>query len=39
LWLIRKRDAVNCLRAFQNNNFVGAAIFVGILLDHLYRTT
>lgn len=39
LWLIRKRDAVNCLRAFQNNNFVGMAIFVGILLDHLYRTT
>ena len=37
-WLIRKRDPINCLRAFQNNNYVGVVIFVGILLDHLYRT-
>jgi 4-hydroxybenzoate polyprenyltransferase len=36
-WLIRKREAANCLRAFQNNNYVGMVIFVGILLDHLYR--
>jgi 4-hydroxybenzoate polyprenyltransferase len=36
-WLIRKREAPNCLRAFQNNNYVGMVIFVGILLDHLYR--
>lgn len=38
-WLIRKRDPSNCMRAFLNNNFVGMAIFVGILLDHLYRST
>jgi 4-hydroxybenzoate polyprenyltransferase len=37
-WLIRKRDSANCLRAFQNNNYVGMVIFVGILLDHLYRS-
>jgi 4-hydroxybenzoate polyprenyltransferase len=35
-WLIRKREPPNCLRAFQNNNYVGMVIFVGILLDHLY---
>jgi 4-hydroxybenzoate polyprenyltransferase len=37
-WLIRKREPDKCLRAFQNNNYVGMVIFVGILLDHLYRT-
>jgi 4-hydroxybenzoate polyprenyltransferase len=35
-WLIRKREPANCLRAFQNNNYVGMVIFVGIMLDHLY---
>jgi 4-hydroxybenzoate polyprenyltransferase len=38
-WLIRKRDPVNCMRAFLNNNYVGMVIFVGIMLDHLYRPT
>jgi 4-hydroxybenzoate polyprenyltransferase len=35
-WLIRKREPASCLRAFQNNNYVGMVIFVGILFDHLY---
>jgi 4-hydroxybenzoate polyprenyltransferase len=38
-WLIRKRDPANCMRAFLNNNYVGMVIFVGIMLDHLYRPT
>ncbi len=28
--LIRRRDAMQCMRAFRNNNWVGAAIFVGL---------
>jgi 4-hydroxybenzoate polyprenyltransferase len=35
-WLIRKRDPAACLRAFQNNQYVGLAVFVGILLEYLY---
>jgi 4-hydroxybenzoate polyprenyltransferase len=36
-WLIRARDPDNCLRAFQNNHYVGMAIFIGILLEYIYR--
>ena len=35
-WLIRARQPDACLRAFQNNNYTGMAIFVGILLQYLY---
>ena len=35
-WLVRARDPAACLRAFQNNNYTGMAIFIGILLQHLY---
>ncbi len=28
--LIRRRDAMQCMRAFRNNNWVGAAIFAGL---------
>jgi 4-hydroxybenzoate polyprenyltransferase len=35
-WLIRNRDPGGCLRAFVNNQFVGMAIFIGILLQYLY---
>lgn len=31
--LIIDRDRKNCFKAFQNNNYVGLIIFVGILLD------
>jgi 4-hydroxybenzoate polyprenyltransferase len=37
-WLIRDRDGERCLRAFQNNNYVGAVVFAGIALDYLFRT-
>ncbi len=36
-WLIRHREPAACFRAFLNNNYVGMSIFIGILLDHVYR--
>jgi 4-hydroxybenzoate polyprenyltransferase len=35
-WLIRARDPPACLRAFLNNNYVGMAIFIGVLLQYVY---
>jgi 4-hydroxybenzoate polyprenyltransferase len=35
-WLIRARDPAACLRAFLNNNYVGMAIFIGVLLQYIY---
>jgi 4-hydroxybenzoate polyprenyltransferase len=35
-WLIRRRDPAGCLRAFLNNQYVGLAVFVGILLHYVY---
>lgn len=35
-WLIRKREPAGCLKAFLNNQYVGAVIFVGIMLQYLY---
>jgi len=37
--LIRKRQPELCFRAFLNNHYVGAAIFIGILLDYTFRIT
>jgi len=36
-WLIRARQPTACLRAFLNNHYVGMAIFIGILLEYIYR--
>jgi 4-hydroxybenzoate polyprenyltransferase len=36
-WLIRARDPDACLRAFLNNHYVGMSIFIGILLEYIYR--
>ena len=35
-WLIRRREPGGCLRAFLNNQYVGVAVFCGILLQHVY---
>lgn len=34
-WLTRHREPAGCFRAFMNNNWFGAAIFVGIALHYL----
>ncbi|MEE4661144.1 MAG: 4-hydroxybenzoate octaprenyltransferase [Halieaceae bacterium] len=36
--LIRARDPADCFRAFLNNNWVGAAVFVGLALDSWSRS-
>lgn len=36
-WLIRGREPAECLRAFLNNHYVGMVIFIGILLEYVYR--
>jgi 4-hydroxybenzoate polyprenyltransferase len=33
--LIKGREPERCLRAFLHNNWVGAAVFVGIAADYL----
>lgn len=37
--LIRSREPEQCFRAFLNNHYFGAAVFAGILLDFVFRTT
>jgi 4-hydroxybenzoate polyprenyltransferase len=34
--LIRKREPLDCVRAFVNNQYIGAAIFSGILLAYTF---
>jgi len=35
--LIREREPAACFRAFLNNRYVGATIFIGIALDYLFN--
>lgn len=37
-YLIRDRDRDGCFHAFLNNNWFGAAVFAGIVLDYLYQS-
>lgn len=34
-WLMRERDPAACFTAFLNNNILGIAVFVGLLVDYL----
>jgi 4-hydroxybenzoate polyprenyltransferase len=36
-WLIRARERMACLAAFQNNNYFGLAVFAGVLLEYASR--
>lgn len=35
--LIKERDRMRCFAAFRHNNWLGAALFFGVLLDYLLR--
>jgi len=37
--LIRQREPASCFKAFLHNNWIGASIFVGIVLDFLRQST
>jgi len=34
--LIREREPAKCFKAFLHNNWLGAAIFAGIVIDFLF---
>jgi 4-hydroxybenzoate polyprenyltransferase len=36
-WLIRFRAREACFKAFLNNNWVGVAVFAGIVMDYSFR--
>jgi 4-hydroxybenzoate polyprenyltransferase len=36
--LIRQREPARCFKAFLHNNWFGAAVFAGIVLDYLRQT-
>ncbi|MGH8127545.1 MAG: 4-hydroxybenzoate octaprenyltransferase, partial [Gammaproteobacteria bacterium] len=36
-WLIKDRDPHRCFQAFMNNNWFGAAVFAGILLQLTFQ--
>jgi 4-hydroxybenzoate polyprenyltransferase len=36
-WLIRNRQPEACFKAFLNNQYVGLAVFIGILLEYAFR--
>ena len=37
LHLLRDRESERCFRAFLNNAALGACVFIGIVLDYVFR--
>lgn len=37
-YLIRDRDRAGCFNAFLNNNWFGASVFIGLVLDYMMKT-
>jgi 4-hydroxybenzoate polyprenyltransferase len=37
VWLIRDRDRNLCFKAFLHNNWIGLAVFAGIVADYAWR--
>ena len=35
--LIRRRERMECFKAFRHNNWLGAALFAGVALDYTFR--
>ena len=36
-WLIRDRSPAHCFQAFNNNNYFGMVVFIGLALDYVFR--
>ena len=36
-WLIRDRSPTHCFQAFNNNNYFGMVVFIGLALDYVFR--
>lgn len=36
-WLIHDRNPERCFQAFNNNNYFGMVVFIGLALDYLFR--
>lgn len=36
-WLIRNREADRCFQAFRENSYAGLVVFVGIVLEYVFR--
>ncbi len=36
-WLIRRREPARCFQAFLNNQYVGLAVFIGVLLQYAFN--
>lgn len=38
-YLLRNREPDDCLRAFQNNHLLGMAIFLGLVLEYMFKNS
>lgn len=35
LWICRQRDSAQCVKAFQNNNWLGMSVFIALVIDYM----